>query len=342
MYKEIVRPLLFKMDPEKAHWLAGRVLNATGKLFKVDARAPQAYRCDTLNQPQNRHLANRVGLAAGFDKNGHLVGVLGALGFGFAEIGSITARPSKGNPKPRMFRLPEDEALINRMGLNGEGAEAVCERLMDYERWSLPLGLNIAKTNDPNIQGDWAIDDILKSLRRAIDIHQLMYISVNISCPNTKEGAATEYKYVHDLVVEIARLRQSKLSNTPVLLKLSPDSEPEFLKQVIRVANGYGLNGFICGNTTNKRWLSGYGNLRSAKDEVGGLSGKPLFSQTMEAVKLIDQNRRYDQVLIACGGIRTGSDADYAIKQGADLIQLYTALVYEGPNVVRNIVRGMK
>src|SRR5579885_1530379 len=190
VYKQIIRPLLFQLDPEQAHELVHQLARRAKLVWPALAGAWQYEGADLRTEIGGFSCQVPIGLAAGFDKNAHLIDVLKYWGFGFAEIGSVTAKASAGNPKPRLFRLPEDRAIINRMGLNGEGAEVIAQRLKHCAP-SLPLGINIAKTNDPGITGDAAIEDILFSFDCLKDI-ECAFFTINASCPNTKEGRLEE------------------------------------------------------------------------------------------------------------------------------------------------------
>lgn len=329
LYAQIVRPLLFNMDPEEAHNLVHSNLKQYGSLLQLfKPKAPG----NLSSHFRANALANPVGLAAGFDKNADLVHVLDNLGFGFAEVGSITAQAKAGNPKPRLFRLPQDEAVINRMGLNGQGAERVCEKLSNAHI-SLPIGINIAKTNDPAIAGDAAIEDMVTSFRFARNL-PVMYISLNVSCPNAKGGVVSESKALSLLLGEIQKNNEKGI---PILLKLSPDSTPDFLEEVVEAAKQHGVSGFICGNTstsrdcltTAARDLDAIGN--------GGLSGKPIKPLALALCAKVNSLKADSQIIIGCGGISSGADAYEFMANGASLVQLYTALVYQGPGVVAQI-----
>ena len=254
MYRAL-RPLLFRLDAETAHHAALRAARlaqtAPGLLrplfrFEHDALRQRLWGLD---------FANPVGLAAGFDKNAEFVRFWAALGFGFAEVGSVTAQPSAGNPRPRAFRLPEDRALVNRMGLNNDGADAVAERLRATER-TLPLGINLAKTHDPAILGDAATADFLHSFRRLAPLAD--YVALNVSCPNTAEGKTFEDPAAFDgLLAAVMALRADLGLSVPVLVKLSPPPavpfDPGPVDELIDLALGHGIAGFIATNTASDR-----------------------------------------------------------------------------------------
>ena len=325
-YKSL-RTLLFRMDPEEAHTLAI-------KLAPIAAGF-----CGTTFQDAclrtsvaGVQLANPVGLAAGFDKNGRLTDCLARFGFGFAEIGSITGQSSSGNPKPRLFRLVEDEAVINRLGLNGEGADNVAQRLAS-STFSLPIGVNIAKTNHPSIKGEKGVEDMLHSFQCIKDL-PLAFVTLNASCPNTHEGIMQESEELDQI---LAGVQQLNTRLVPVFLKLSPDSTPALLETFVASACKYGIRGYILGNTTTTR-----DGLSTSADAVkamgnGGLSGKPLRVRALNLVKNVHQMKEKEQDIIGCGGIACGADAFAFIRNGARAVELYTGLIYGGPDLPARI-----
>lgn len=332
IYERIVKPILFKFDPESAHHFVHSLI---GMMGSGTAACGWKYgRDDLAIELFGRRLVNPVGLAAGFDKNGLLVDMLGNLGFGFAEIGSVCARPHGGNPRPRLFRLPEDEALINRLGLNGLGAEAV-SRSLDRARYSIPFGINIAKTNNPSISGDAAVEDILYTFSRVKHL-PVAFITINASCPNTAEGCIKESDMLGNVFAEVEKANDGKL---PILVKLSPDSSDEFLEQIVGLAATYKLAGFVCGNTTVTRQGLATAQTRLADIGAGGLSGAPLKTLNLTLCKRVRQLKTAQQVIIGVGGVSSGQDVYEYICAGASAVELYTALVYKGPSLVKNICR---
>lgn len=332
MYESIVRPALFKMDPESAHDLAH-------KLAPLLALSPFRFEFKAANletKLSGTALKNPVGLAAGFDKNGRLVEFADRLGFGFVEVGSVCAQATQGNPKPRLFRLPDDDAVINRLGLNGEGAEAVAARLAKA-KFALPTGLNIAKTNLPEIQGDRAIEDVVTSFEHVKQL-PLAYVAFNASCPNTHEGILNERQQLSDIMREVQNKNSARL---PILVKMSPDSSDELIADIVEIAAQNNLAGFICGNTSTSR--EGLRTNATCITEIGngGLSGKPLKPRALSLVRRVANMKQPNQQIIACGGISSGLDAYEFIEAGATALQLYTALVYHGPTVVSRINREL-
>lgn len=342
IYKNVLKSLLFTLDPETAHeyvmWLAKRV-NDTEWLrhfVSVLSRQKLAY------QPvhfRNLTFRNPIGLAAGFDKNGVIPKAIHALGFGFTEIGSITARASSGNPKPRMFRLPEDQALINRMGLNNEGALEITKRLQNLAISEFPIGINISKTHDPKILGLQAIEDYAESFVLAEPVAQ--YITINISCPNTKEGKTFEdIAALTPLLQRISEIRK-KPDSVPVLIKVSSDISESDVKTVAKVALDYGMDGFVAVNTSTSR--TGLRHPEASLQQIGngGLSGTPVFEKMRSHVATLRSFAGSDVLIIGVGGIDSAVKTEQTLQAGANLIQMYTGLVYEGPFLPSRIVRTL-
>jgi dihydroorotate dehydrogenase len=252
------------------------------------------------------------------------------------EVGSVCAQATQGNPKPRLFRLPDDDAVINRLGLNGEGAEAVAARLAKA-KFALPTGLNIAKTNLPEIQGDRAIEDVVTSFEHVKQL-PLAYVAFNASCPNTHEGILSERQQLSDIMREVQNKNSARL---PIFVKMSPDSSDELIADIVEIAVQNSLAGFICGNTSTSR--EGLQTKSSRITEIGngGLSGKPLKQRALSLVRRVAKTKLSNQQIIACGGISSGQDAYEFIEAGATALQLYTALVYHGPTVVARINREL-
>ncbi len=281
---------------------------------------------------------NPVGLAAGFDKDGKILDFLPALGFGHIEMGNITALPSPGNPKPRLFRLPDDSGLINRLGLNNEGANVIAWRL-GGKQFQVPVGINIAKTHDPNILGDKAVEDFLYTFKKLYPL--FAYTTLNVSCPNTAEGKTFEDPgALKVLLDEINKAKAAMAHGKPVLVKISPDVNFEQLDKILEVCEARKIDGYILTNTAKFR-----DNLKTDKTILekigkGGISGQPLRQKATELVR-----HAYKQLkrpcIIGLGGIDSAETAYERIKAGASLIQIYTGLVYEGPGLVKKINRGL-
>jgi dihydroorotate dehydrogenase len=332
LYSNVVRPLLFRMDSEDAHRFIHETARQYGALWPLLSGIYQYRGADLASQFAGVSLANPVGLAAGFDKNGDLVEMLGHVGFGFAEIGSVTAQARSGNPKPRLFRLLDDLALINRLGLNGEGADHIASKLKT-SKFSLPVGLNIAKTNDPAIVGDAAVEDMLYTFCQVKDL-PIAYVTVNASCPNTHEGIVSE---VNILTKLFALMQAENDHRLPIFVKLSPDGSEQLTRDIVATATEHGLAGYVCGNTSTSR--SGLSTPPAMIQEMGngGLSGPPLKRLALALCRLVYKLKAPTQVIIGCGGITSGDDAYEFIRAGASVVQLYTGLVYEGPTLPKMI-----
>jgi dihydroorotate dehydrogenase len=342
-YQSVIRPILFLTDPEIIHHRVFKWLN-----FFL-AIAPIAFitkKFFVLRHPSLRRnvfgidFPNPVGLAAGFDKDALLFDELGMLGFGFVEIGTITPEPQPGNPKPRMFRLPKDKALINRMGFNNRGATAAEQRLKKRKS-TVVIGGNIGKNK--TTENDKATDDYVKCFNKLFNV--VDYFVVNVSSPNTPGLRSLQEKI--PLLALLLRLQKENdiLSNgrkrKPLLLKIAPDLSDEQLDDIISVVEDAQLHGVIATNTTIDR-----SNLLTDKNTIqqigaGGLSGKPLTNRSTEVIRYLVQNRKNSFAIIGVGGIHSVQDALDKLDAGADLIQLYTGFIYEGPGLVRDINREL-
>ncbi|MCH8496136.1 MAG: quinone-dependent dihydroorotate dehydrogenase [Balneolales bacterium] len=343
IYKNVLLPLFFRADPESVHdaiyrlgrWVnqSDAACNAVESIFKKDF--------PLLKQEVfGLKFDNPVGLAAGFDKNGYLPRSVQALGFGFTEIGSVSALRSDGNPKPRMFRLPHDEALVNRMGLNNEGAKAVANRLLTAVRPTSPVGINIAKTHSPAIMGDLAILDYVQSFLEARKVAD--YITINISCPNTEEGKT--FEDVESLNKLLSAIDKAHVGNrTPLLVKLSADLDKIALEELVRCCETHQIDGYVAVNTSaNRDELPQTEASDIARIGRGGLSGKPLFSRSLKTVERISELTNQRKAIIGVGGIDSSDAAIEMFKAGASLIQLYSGLIYKGPFLIRQINNGLE
>jgi len=329
IYRKIVRPFLFQFEPERSkqigHRLIANVMPLLGSFSKAHIYPNDDLQISILGTT----VANPVGLSAGFDKNGDLTHVLKYLGFGFEEVGSVSAQEHSGNPKPRLYRLPADNALINSMGLNSEGVERVSKKLRKTT-FSLPVGISIAKTNKPNIS---ASEDLLFSFRAIKDL-PIFYVALNISSPNASESTAERMKTLSDVLSQIS---QENSSAIPILLKLSPDSDEAVLQEITELGKKFSIAGYICGSTTRER--SGLKTEKAIVESIkgGAVSGPPLKPLALSVCQRVFRLKGKNQIVIGCGGISNGQDAYDFVRAGASALQLYTALVYEGPNLVRKI-----
>lgn len=340
IYKSVLRPLLFRLEAEKAHDLTYHFAEIASRnsFLQFLAKTIYSYQTPKLSQQVWGHtFRNPVGLAAGFDKNGHIPEIIEALGFGYMEVGSITANSNPGNPKPRSFRLPADEALINRMGLNNDGAKTIVKRLQN-KKIPFPLGINIAKTHDPNIMGDEAILDYVISFKEAKKVAD--YITINISCPNTTEGKTFEDPTALRELLDALELREDA-SIVPSLVKFSPDLNRDQLLELLEICENHRVHGYVVSNTSSNR-----DGLKTPPDKLrkignGGLSGPLLSSRSIERIRWISSSVKGQKPIIGVGGINSFETALKMLQAGADLLQIYTGLIYEGPALVKRINRGL-
>ena len=329
-YERLVRPLLFTLDPESAHDLALGFLR-TASNNGVALRALRGFR----PPPAPRELfgltfPNPVGLAAGFDKNGVALPALAALGFGFIEIGTVTARPQPGNPKPRMFRFSEQQALINRLGFNNDGADHVANRLRllkESGRWpAVPVGINIGKSKDTPL--DQAPADYLHSFRRLRNFAD--YIVLNVSSPNTPGLRSLQASDALSLLLE--SIQDENRSSKPILVKISPDLSPEEVDGVIATCERNAVAGMIATNTTLD-----HSAVPADKNQTGGLSGPPLREKSTSLVRRLASKSSIP--VIGCGGISDVESARQKMAAGAKLLQIYTGFIYRGPRLIREIAQ---
>ncbi len=335
MYRAL-RPLLFALPPELSQALALRGLRAYGALPTLAGYAPAGSEPVRL---MGLSFANRIGVAAGLDKNGVAVAGLARLGFGFVEVGTVTPRAQPGNPRPRVFRLTEDQALINRLGFNSAGVERLAASLTEARgRVSVPIGVNIGKNRATPAEA--AADDYLANLAA---VHRLAdYVVVNLSSPNTPglrklQEAATARALLSTLIAERDRLtREAGGRSLPVLVKLAPDLAPEALEATAAAVLEAGGDGFVAVNTTQTR-----PKLRSKfAGQDGGLSGRPLLPMAVATVRRLRATSGDKPALIGVGGIATADDVRAMLDAGADLLQVYTALIFRGPSLVRRLIRA--
>jgi len=334
------RSLLFKLDAERAHELTLETFQRFPKL----ATLPFAQNAvDDPVELLGLRFANRVGLAAGLDKNGECLEAWGRLGFGFVEVGTVTPRPQPGNPKPRMFRLPEHGAIINRLGFNNKGVDHLLARVAEARgsgAYRGVLGINIGKNFDTPIER--AADDYLICLRKVWGAAD--YVTVNISSPNTKNLRDLQSEdhlraLLGQLTGEGERLAQQHGKRTPILVKIAPDVDDEQLDAIAHVARETGIDGLIATNTTITREpVAGHVHAQ----ESGGLSGAPLKPLADRALAGLRQRIGADFVLIGVGGISSAQDACDKRKAGADLVQIYSGFIYHGPALVRDCAQALR
>ena len=334
MYKKFIRPILFKGDPEKVHnatLLIGRFLGFS-RLSRL-LRKSFVFKDKILkNKVMGIKFENPIGLAAGFDKNAYLGDFMPDLGFGFIEVGSITANQCEGNPKPRLHRLVKDEGIIVNYGLANQGAVKIYERLKG-KKFRIPIGVSIAKTNDPSIKEENSVNDYFRSFEIMKEIGD--YLTINISCPNVGDGRSFEDNVLLEKLLErINKIRNDK----KILLKISPDINEKNLNGIIKLAEKYKINGFVVSNLTKKReGLSSDLKLKYS----GGVSGKHTREKSNKLIKYIFKKTKGKFIIVGCGGVFNGDDAYDKIKNGASLIQLITGMIFEGPGVVSKINKNL-
>lgn len=331
MYNSLLKPLLFQFDPEKVHHFTFKTLRQFHNIPGFNSLFFEKYQVKSEKletEVFGIKFPNPVGLAAGFDKDAKLYKELSSLGFGFIEIGTVTPKPQDGNPKKRLFRLKEDEAIINRMGFNNEGVEATLERLKDNK--NVIIGGNIGKnkiTANEDAMNDYAI--CFQALFDVVD-----YFVVNVSSPNTPNLRALQDKEpLTKLLLHLQKLNNEKDIQKPILLKIAPDLTDEQLLDIVDIVETAKIAGVIATNTT----ISREGLTSSDKDEMGGLSGKPLTKRSTEVIKFLKENSQTKFPIIGVGGIMTAEDAMEKFKAGASLVQLYTGFVYKGPQLIKDI-----
>ncbi len=343
MYNAL-RPLLFRLPPERAHSLTVNLLRLAGAMSPTRALLQKMYACpDHPTDLFGLHFRNPVGLAAGYDKDGLAWRGLACLGFGHLEIGTVTPKPQPGNPTPRIFRLVEDEAVINRMGFPGRGAAFLFKQLQGPRPPGLVLGVNLGKNKEtPN---EAALQDYRVLLQMFAPLAD--YLAVNVSSPNTEglrglQARAALEGLLEGLAEERARQSAALGRQVPLLVKLAPDLDANQLDDALEAILHTGMDGVIATNTTTSRSGSGVSLLRSRlQAEAGGLSGAPLTGRSRAMVAHIVRQTGGKLPVIGVGGIMTPDDARRMLDAGAALVQVYTGLVYHGPGLVQQICNGL-
>lgn len=326
----IVRPLLFKLSAETAHnavykllcWISGTpIVSLLQRHYSVDDERLEV-------EEFGKKFRNPVGVAAGFDKKGKIIDSLIGFGFGHVEIGAVTLNPREGNPRPRLFRLEEDNAIINRMGFNNEGAEQIAQNLENQPLSDVPIGVNIGLTESTGLED--APEEYAKTFEKLSAKGD--YFVINISCPNLpKLRNLQQENHLIDVLDAFQDVEHSR-----VLIKLSPDMDEKELKDVVDILDNRNVDGIIATNTSDSRPPS----LQSEeKTEEGGLSGEPIRQQSTDVIRFVAKHT--DKPIIGVGGVSTAEDAYRKIRNGASLVQLYTGLVYKGPSIARNINQGL-
>jgi dihydroorotate dehydrogenase len=339
MYREMVYPIFSRLDPEKAHDLTLALLAGLGR---APLLLPLLHRLLRYDDPRlgvslwDLHFPNPLGVAAGLDKNGGAVGALLQMGWGHIEVGTVTPLPQPGNPRPRVFRLPEDRALINRMGFPGQGTEAARARLLRQRRRGGIVGVNIG-ANKASVEAGTAAADYVQALDRMADVAD--YLTINISSPNTARLRELQGKAaLAALIDEVTTRRDSLPTRKPLLIKLAPDLLPAEIDDIVELSLRGGIDGLVATNTTIGRPST----LRGAHaTETGGLSGAPLRDRATDIIRYIARSTAGRVPIIGVGGVFTPDDAFAKLAAGASLIQIYTGFIYEGPALARRINHGL-
>jgi dihydroorotate dehydrogenase len=323
-----VRPVLFQLDAETAHNVAIKSLQRISSFRLLQGLLRQFVPTESPRTLFGLPFRNPIGLAAGFDKNAVALPALAAMGFGFVEIGTVTGRPQSGNPRPRIFRYPEQRALVNRLGFNNDGADLVANRLRklrEADRWpSIPVGINIGKSKDVSL--DQAAADYLHSFRRLQPFAD--YVVLNVSSPNTP-GLRTLQKS-ELLATLLESVQNENRTNRPIVMKFSPDLADEDIHEILKTCEDHRVAAIIATNTTLN-----HSALPPDKDQAGGLSGEPLRQRSTDLIRKISAGTIIP--VIGCGGIMDAESAREKFEAGAQLIQVYTGLVYRGPGFLREI-----
>lgn len=339
VYRQLIYPVLQSVDPERTHELVLRLLQGferapllrklLGKLFVVDDPRLGV-------EVWGMHFANPLGIAAGLDKNGVAVETWGALGFGHVEVGTVTPRPQPGNPRPRLYRLPADQALINRLGFPGHGAVAVHDQLQRHAGSRLVVGVNIG-ANKASVEAGRANEDYVRALEQLYAVAD--YITINISSPNTLrlrdlQGCVA----LEALVQQVVARRDTMSVRKPILVKIAPDLAPAELDDILHVSTAHAIDGLIATNTTVARPPT----LRSRyRRESGGLSGVPLRERATDILRYVYGSTGGALPIIAVGGVFDAADVFARLAAGAALVQVYTGFVYGGPGLARRLLRGV-
>jgi len=341
LYKNVAKPIFFRIDPEKIH----DSMTTTGKFLGSNAITRQitktffGYKNKILEQEiKGIKFKNPIGLSAGFDKDADMTGIMGAVGFGFAEIGSVTGESCTGNPKPRLWRLKKSKGLVVYYGLKNIGCENVAKKLRG-KKFDIPIGISVAKTNNKKTaQKTAGIKDYAKAFKELKDIGQ--YTTINISCPNAYGGQPfTNPDDLDDLMNTINKIPSKK----PIFLKLSPDLTKKEIDKIIYVSKKHKIDGFICSNLVKNRTNTKVN--KHIKDtnipKKGGISGRPTREVSTDIIKYIYRKTKGEYTIIGCGGVSSAEDAYKKIKSGASLIQLITGMIFEGPQLISEINRGL-
>ena len=340
MYKLIVRRFLFLFDPEKVHYFTFSLIRVLCKIPFVSAIFRNLYQLNDKKLERNLfglHFTNPVGLAAGFDKNAVLYNELANFGFGFIEIGTITPKEQAGNPKKRLFRLKDDEGIINRMGFNNAGvAEAI--KNLKKNKHKVIIGGNIGKNTNTNPE-DYTSDylEVFKELHPFVD-----YFVLNVSCPNVDSHAKLNDKeYLFELITACQKQNNLFQIKKPILIKIAPDLNNAQLDEIIALVAETKIDGVIASNTSTTRVNLKVSNKRLKEIGNGGISGQPIKNQSTKVIKYLSEKSNKSFPIIGVGGIHSAADALEKIEAGADLVQIYTGFIYEGPGLIKKINKAL-
>lgn len=332
MFYSLIRPLLFSQDAETAHHLTLQLLART------DCVRPSVQLTHKPVTVMGLSFPNRIGLAAGLDKNGEYISPLGKLGFGFLEVGTVTPVAQAGNPKPRLFRLPEHQAVINRMGFNNNGVDALVANVQrSRSRYAGVLGINIGKNKEtPN---ERALDDYVLGLQKVYAFAD--YVTVNISSPNTAGLRELQSIDAIKTLLEGLKKTQNQLAQAhgykPIAIKIAPDLSDEAVTELATIFKQFAVDGVIATNTTiDKTAVAG----AKHSHEEGGLSGKPVREQSTRIIRVLSETLGESIPIIGVGGVLSGKDAQDKLDAGADLVQIYSGLIYQGPGLIKEAVQA--
>ena len=335
----LLKLFLFQFDPERIHYFVTGTLQRLQKIWGLPKLIQANFKLEHPSLEREvfgLHFKNPVGMAAGFDKNGDYIEELSNFGFGFIEVGTVTPLPQPGNDKPRMFRLPADSGLINRLGFNNKGVDVLANKLASVKRDGLIIGGNIGKNkNTPNEE---AVNDYIKCFDRLFDV--VDYFVVNVSSPNTPGLRDLQEKEPLKHILNTLQSRNLKEGiSRPILLKIAPDLSNEQLDDIVEIVQETKIAGVIASNTTLSR--TGLLSDENLTQQAGGLSGKPLTLRSTQVIKYLSEKSNKSFPIIGVGGIHSAKDAKDKIAAGATLVQVYTGFVYEGPGLIKSILKGL-
>ncbi len=344
LYKKIAKPVLFLTHPDHAHAIISRVGQTLGKFYPARAALTASFvHEDSVLETDvfGIHFKNPVGLAGGFDKNARLTHIIPAIGFGFMEVGSVTRHAYNGNVRPWSVRLKKDQSLIINYGLKNEGVDIIYARLQKNKP-SIPLIVNIAKTNNPAIKGMGTIEDYVYSYKKMEPLADI--ININISCPNTGDGVllCEDMGLLKNFLDALQETYDASSYKKPIVFKLKPDITDAMLDEILSLVKKYPcVKGFIISNLSQNRGLLSHTSISTIEQYAGGISGKPIKDLSTSLIKKVYTLTKGTYPIIGVGGIFSAQDAYEKIRAGASLIELITGMIYEGPGIVKEIDKGL-